>query len=65
MCVQLTTALTHLESVGIIQADIKPDNIMIVDRRQQPLKVKLIDFGISRRVAAAVPEDCVQTLWYR
>lgn len=65
MCVQLATALTHLESVGVIHADIKPDNVMIVDRQQHPLHVKLIDFGIACDVAAAVPESCVQTLWYR
>lgn len=65
MCVQLATALTHLGSVGIIHADIKPDNVMIVDRQQQPLNVKLIDFGVACGVAAAVPESCVQTLWYR
>ncbi|XP_044195963.1 homeodomain-interacting protein kinase 2-like [Thunnus albacares] len=62
---QLTTALTHLETVGVIHADIKPENIMIVNRHQQPLSVKLIDFGIACRTSAAGPESCVQTLWYR
>ncbi|KAM7381982.1 hypothetical protein PAMA_012716 [Pampus argenteus] len=55
---QLTTAL-------VVHADLKPDNIMITDRRQQPLKVKLIDFGLARPVSKANPSDCLQTIWYR
>ncbi|XP_061639105.1 homeodomain-interacting protein kinase 2-like [Phyllopteryx taeniolatus] len=42
---QLLVALVTLKSVGILHTDIKPDNIMIVNRKEQPLKVKLIDFG--------------------
>ncbi|XP_044046173.1 homeodomain-interacting protein kinase 1-like isoform X2 [Siniperca chuatsi] len=62
---QLTTALLHLEALGIMHADLKPENIMVVDRRQQPLQVKLIDFGLARHVSDAVPGSCVQSLWYR
>ncbi|KAM7381983.1 hypothetical protein PAMA_012717 [Pampus argenteus] len=62
---QLTTALAHLQSMGIVHADLKPDNIMITDRTQQPLKVKLIDFGLARLVSKANPSDCLQTIWYR
>lgn len=65
VCFQLTTALAHLESAGIIHADIKPENIMVVDRRQLPLKVKLIDFGMASHVAAVAPGSCVPSLWYR
>uniref|UniRef100_A0A3Q2YZS7 Homeodomain-interacting protein kinase 1-like n=1 Tax=Hippocampus comes TaxID=109280 RepID=A0A3Q2YZS7_HIPCM len=42
---QLLVALVTLKRVGILHTDIKPDNIMIVNRKEQPLKVKLIDFG--------------------
>ncbi|XP_061137194.1 homeodomain-interacting protein kinase 2-like [Syngnathus typhle] len=42
---QLLMALVSLKHLGILHADIKPDNIMIVNRKEQPLKVKLIDFG--------------------
>ncbi|KAM7371094.1 hypothetical protein PAMP_010589 [Pampus punctatissimus] len=62
---QLTTALSHLKSIGIVHADLKPDNIMITDRRQQPLKVKLIDFGLARPLIETKPDDNVQTRWYR
>lgn len=62
---QLATALSHLRSIGLVHADLKPDNVMIVDRHQTPLQVKLIDFGLAHPVAAAKPGACVQTLWYR
>ncbi|KAK1886281.1 Homeodomain-interacting protein kinase 2 [Dissostichus eleginoides] len=61
----LTTALLHLEALEIIHADIKPENIMVVNRWQHPLQVKLIDFGLARHVSEAVPGTAVQSLWYR
>lgn len=59
------SALSNLSSTGIVHANHKPDNVMAVDRQQQPLKVKLIDFGLAP--AAFAPESgvCVQTRWYR
>lgn len=62
---QLAIALFHLRSVGIVHADLKPANIMIVDRYQQPLKVKVIDFGLAEPSLALKPGACVQTIWYR
>eukprot|EP00064_Thunnus_orientalis_P014610 superscaffoldBa00002563_g14657 len=62
---ELTTALLHLEALEIMHADLKPDNIMVVDRRQEVLQVKIIDFGLARHVSDAVPGSCVQSLWYR
>uniref|UniRef100_A0AAZ1WXB5 Protein kinase domain-containing protein n=1 Tax=Oreochromis aureus TaxID=47969 RepID=A0AAZ1WXB5_OREAU len=44
---QLTNALSHLGSVGIVHADLKPGNIMVVNRHESPVKVKLIDFGLA------------------
>lgn len=61
---QMATALIHLKSIGIVHADLKPDNIMIVDRRQQPLKVKLTDFGLAYPSSGS-PGVVVQTLFYR
>uniref|UniRef100_A0A8C4EQ99 Protein kinase domain-containing protein n=1 Tax=Dicentrarchus labrax TaxID=13489 RepID=A0A8C4EQ99_DICLA len=62
---QLATTLSHLRSMDIVHADLKPDNVMIVDSKKQPLKVKLIDFGLARPVSAVEPGVCVQTTWYR
>lgn len=61
---QTTTALCHLHSIGIIHADIKPDNVMIVNCGQQPLSVKLIDFGLAYLIGGE-PGVSVQTIGYR
>uniref|UniRef100_A0A669D2N2 Protein kinase domain-containing protein n=1 Tax=Oreochromis niloticus TaxID=8128 RepID=A0A669D2N2_ORENI len=44
---QIANALFHLGSVGIVHADLKPANIMVVNRHESPIKVKLIDFGLA------------------
>lgn len=62
---QVATALLHLSTLRIIHADLKPDNIMIANRHQQPLRVKLIDFGLACLVSAVEPGICLQTIWYR
>uniref|UniRef100_A0A3B5AD76 Protein kinase domain-containing protein n=1 Tax=Stegastes partitus TaxID=144197 RepID=A0A3B5AD76_9TELE len=61
---QVATALSHLHSIGVVHMDLKPDNIMIVDRHQHPLKVKLIDFGLAHPVSALKQGDSMGTLWY-
>ncbi|KAG8011053.1 Homeodomain-interacting protein kinase 2, partial [Nibea albiflora] len=62
---QLATALSHLRSIGLVHADLKPDNVMIVNRNQHPLKVRLIDFGLAHPVAEVQPYICKQATWYR
>uniref|UniRef100_A0AAZ1XKI6 Protein kinase domain-containing protein n=1 Tax=Oreochromis aureus TaxID=47969 RepID=A0AAZ1XKI6_OREAU len=54
---QLTSALSHLGSVGIVHADLKPGNIMVVNRHESPVKVKLIDFGLACPASAVNPSD--------
>lgn len=61
---QIATALTHLRYIGIVHADLKPNNVMIVDRLQHPFKVKLIDFGLSY-LSSGPPGVVVQTIFYR
>uniref|UniRef100_A0AAZ1Y159 Protein kinase domain-containing protein n=1 Tax=Oreochromis aureus TaxID=47969 RepID=A0AAZ1Y159_OREAU len=53
---QLTSALSHLGSVGIVHADLKPGNIMVVNRHESPVKVKLIDFGLACPLGYSAPE---------
>uniref|UniRef100_A0A3P9C5A5 Protein kinase domain-containing protein n=1 Tax=Maylandia zebra TaxID=106582 RepID=A0A3P9C5A5_9CICH len=61
---QLANALFHLGSVGIVHADLKPVNIMVVNRSESQVKVKLIDFGIACNTSAVIPGDCVGTIGY-
>uniref|UniRef100_A0A669C2V7 Protein kinase domain-containing protein n=1 Tax=Oreochromis niloticus TaxID=8128 RepID=A0A669C2V7_ORENI len=61
---QLANALFHLGSVGIVHADLKPGNIMVVNRHESPVKVKLIDFGLACPASALIPGDRVGTVGY-
>uniref|UniRef100_A0A3P8PXE1 Protein kinase domain-containing protein n=1 Tax=Astatotilapia calliptera TaxID=8154 RepID=A0A3P8PXE1_ASTCA len=61
---QLTNALSHLGSVGIVHADLKPGNIMVVNRYESPVKVRLIDFGLACPASAVMPGDRVGTVGY-
>ncbi|TKS77719.1 Homeodomain-interacting protein kinase 2 [Collichthys lucidus] len=60
---QLMVALDALKSIGILHTDLKPDNIMLVNHRDQPFKIKLIDFGLARRVCevpiGAMMQPCI------
>lgn len=61
---QLVTALEHLKTIAIIHGDIKPENVMIVDRHQQPIQVKLVDFGGAQLSSQASSENLVHTCNY-
>ncbi|KAJ8336192.1 hypothetical protein SKAU_G00395350 [Synaphobranchus kaupii] len=54
---QVLIALTKLEDMGIVHADFKMDNVMLVNQRRQPFRVKLIDFGCSYTV------DELSSIW--
>ncbi|XP_044215442.1 homeodomain-interacting protein kinase 3-like isoform X3 [Thunnus albacares] len=62
---QVATALQLLRSLGVAHTDIKPDNIMMVDHINQPLRVKIIDFGLARRVSQSDWATDIQPLNYR
>ena len=49
---QLSRALGRAHAAGIIHRDLKPDNIFICPRDDDPLFVKILDFGISKIVSA-------------
>lgn len=45
-CAQVLTALLKLKQLGLIHADLKPENIMLVDPTRQPYRwVHLIDYS--------------------
>lgn len=61
---QLVTALEHLKTVPIIHGDIKPENVMVVNRQQQPIQVKLVDFGGAQLSSQASSKTLVHTCNY-
>ncbi|XP_034729358.1 homeodomain-interacting protein kinase 1-like [Etheostoma cragini] len=61
---QMLVALNALSSIGLVHTDIKPDNVMLVNHKLQPFKVKLIDFGLAATVPKMLP-GTIQALGYR
>ncbi|XP_022903261.1 homeodomain-interacting protein kinase 2 isoform X2 [Onthophagus taurus] len=62
---QVLTALLKLKQLGLIHADLKPENIMLVDPSRQPYRVKVIDFGSASHVSKAVCNTYLQSRYYR
>ncbi|KAM4617524.1 homeodomain-interacting protein kinase 3 [Discoglossus pictus] len=62
---QVATALKKLKSLGLIHADLKPENIMLVDPVRQPYRVKVIDFGSANHVSKTVCSTYLQSRYYR
>uniref|UniRef100_A0A3Q1FNX6 Protein kinase domain-containing protein n=1 Tax=Acanthochromis polyacanthus TaxID=80966 RepID=A0A3Q1FNX6_9TELE len=61
---QLLVALEALKSIGLVHADIKPDNIVFVNLLQS-LKVKLIDFGCAAEASKLEEFDSIQVPGFR
>uniref|UniRef100_A0A3P8WC81 Protein kinase domain-containing protein n=1 Tax=Cynoglossus semilaevis TaxID=244447 RepID=A0A3P8WC81_CYNSE len=62
---QVVVALEALNSIRMVHADIKPENIMLVDQKQKPYKIKLIDFGIACHVSKLKCGDIIHILEYQ
>lgn len=62
---QVLTALLKLKNLGLIHADLKPENIMLVDPARFPYRVKVIDFGSASHVSKAVCSTYLQSRYYR
>ena len=59
--VKVLTAMLKLKNLGLIHADLKPENIMLVDPVRQPFRVKVIDFGSASHVTKAVQSTYLQS----
>lgn len=62
---QMLVALNALKSIGVTHADIKLDNIMLVNHRSQPFKIKLIDFGMAHPASKIWLGSKIQAIRYR
>ena len=49
---QILSALTEAHRKGVVHRDLKPDNIMLMDRPDEPASVKVLDFGIAKFLGA-------------
>ncbi|KAL8584809.1 hypothetical protein ACOMHN_037514 [Nucella lapillus] len=62
---QVLTALNKLKELNLIHADLKPENIMLVDPGRQPYRVKVIDFGSASYANKAMCSTYLQSRYYR
>lgn len=64
---QVLTALSKLKSLGLIHADLKPENIMLVNSSGGSMRyrVKVIDFGSACHSSKAVQNTYLQSRYYR
>lgn len=62
---QLLIAFKALKDIGILHTDLKPDNIMLVNHKDQPFRVKLIDFGLALPVSKVQIGMTMQARAYR
>jgi serine/threonine-protein kinase len=45
---QVLKGLHHAHAAGIVHRDLKPDNVFLVEREDEPMRIKLLDFGVSK-----------------
>lgn len=62
---KVATALDALKRMDVIHTDIKSDNIMLVNQHINPLKVKLIDFGLAMPKSSIRQGMTLQALDFR
>ncbi len=62
---QLSVALHYLRASKIIHADLKLENVMLVNHAQEPYRVKLIDFSLALEFSETKLGSYIQSCSYR
>lgn len=65
MHLQVLTCLKKLRELGLVHADLKPENIMLVDPDRHPFRVKVIDFGSATCRSTELSTTYLQSRYYR
>lgn len=61
---QIVDAVEHMHDKGIIHRDLKLENIMVVGTKNNPLNIKIVDFGFACRKNSAEASILCYTLDY-
>ncbi len=60
---QMLSGLQEAHAAGVVHADLKSDNVVVEDRRDNWRLVKVVDFGVSRIVDVSRDDDDGETIW--
>lgn len=56
---QIARALASAHAIGVTHRDLKPSNILVRDRAEYPLQIRVADWGIARAVPEFIPRKHV------